>query len=565
MSPLLFWDWVGQKFIDSKTVENSYQGQSHIKPSIIMTSEKPIHTVILDAGPIIRGEPGISSLLQQCEEIVSTPEVIREIRDEATRSRLQTTLLPFLTLKSPNPHSVKVITDFARKTGDLAVLSKVDIHLLALSYEIECEKNGGDWRLRSTPGQKRTNGPSPAKIEAEAAAEKEAAENAEGEVTNLVEPTTEALVTEGGPVRIVGDLSTANPMHLDQPVQAISDSAKNLQETSEPVPIATNPEPAAPESVVTDSTISAATAPESMSESIMPEVTVLASMVPESSIQELPVKAELSKPVVPQSLVVATPEAPQESPLSLPVQELISIPDHATTSIEELSQKVGSIPVSDNTASASEDSESEGWITPSNLKKKQVEDTRHSNSTNTAPAKMQVATITGDYAMQNVLLQMNLNLLSPTLNRIRNIKTFVLRCHACFNIVKDTTKQFCPRCGKPTLTRVSCTTDSNGEFKLHLKKNMQWNHRGDRFSIPKPVAGASNGKVAGGGKNGWGNGLILAEDQKEFVRGNEEGKRLKQRDLMDEDYLPGILTGDRRVGTGKMKVGAGRNINSKKR
>jgi RNA-binding protein NOB1 len=518
-----------------------------------MTSEKPIHTVILDAGPIIRGEPGISSLLQQCEEIVSTPEVIREIRDEATRSRLQTTLLPFLTLRSPNPHSVKVITDFARKTGDLAVLSKVDIHLLALSYEIECEKNGGDWRLRSSPGQKRTNGPSPAKIEAEAAAKKEAAENAEGEVTNLVEPTTEALMTEGGPVGIVGDLSTANPMHLDQPVQAVSDSAENLQETSE----------SALESVVTDSTISAATASESLSESIIPEVTVPASIVPESLVQELPVKAELSTPVVPQLPVLATPEAPQESPSSLPVQELISIPDHATTSIEELSQKLGSTPLSDNTAS--EDSDSEGWITPSNLKKKQVEDTRHSNSTNTAPAKMQVATITGDYAMQNVLLQMNLNLLSPTLNRIRNIKTFVLRCHACFNIVKDTTKQFCPRCGKPTLTRVSCTTDSNGEFKLHLKKNMQWNHRGDRFSIPKPVAGASNGKVAGGGKNGWGNGLIFAEDQKEFLRGNEEGKRLKQRDLMDEDYLPGILTGDRRVGTGKMKVGAGRNVNSKKR
>lgn len=484
-----------------------------------MTAEKPIHTVVLDAAPIICGEPGISSLLLQCEEIVSTPEVIREIRDEATRSRLQTTLIPFLTLRSPNPHSVKVITDFARKTGDLAVLSKVDLHLLALSYEIECEKNGGDWRLRSVPGQKRTNGPSPAKVEADAAAKKDAAEKVEGEGANAQVSTTEVVVAEGGPVGAVE--TSAESVLPEQPVEVDSKIAETSQVT---------------ETVVSETTAT--------------EIPATETSDPKTAVLETPKSTE--------SQVSNTEESPSE-----PIQDTVSIADHAEISIEQLSQQLGSTPLTDNAPS---DSDSEdGWITPSNLKKKQQEDTRNVNSTNTAPAKMQVATITGDYAMQNVLLQMNLNLLSPTLGRIRNIRTFVLRCHACFNIVKDTSKQFCPRCGKDTLTRVSCTTDSNGEFKLHLKKNMQWNHRGDRFSIPKPVAGASNGKVVGGGKNGWGNGLIFAEDQKEFVRGNEEGKRLKQRDLMDEDYLPGILTGDRRAGTGKMKVGAGRNVNSKKR
>lgn len=484
-----------------------------------MAAEKPIHTVVLDAGPIIRGEPGISSLLQQCEQVVSTPEVIREIRDEATRSRLQTTLLPFLTLRSPNPESVKVITNFARKTGDLAVLSRVDIHLLALSYELECELNGGDWRLRSAPGQKRVNGPSPAKIASEAAA-KEAAANPEQEATDPMEPEAETAITEGGPVRAV-EPSTKSTAH-DQPTDVVSEVREDIPAESE----------SAPDSIPIESAI-------------------------ESEISDLPVTG----------IVVEEPTSnPAQDQEVSPSNEDASMPNHVTSSVEELSQKLADTPLSGNPASTSEDdSDGEGWITPSNLKKKQTEDTRQSNSSKNEPARMQVATITGDFAMQNVLLQMNLNLLSPTLNRIRNIKTFVLRCHACFNIVKDTTKQFCPRCGKPTLTRVSCTTDANGEFKLHLKKNMQWNSRGDRFSIPKPVAGASNGKVVGGGKNGWGNGLIFAEDQKEYVRGNEEGKRLKQRDLMDEDYLPGILTGDRRVGTGQMKVGAGRNVNSKKR
>jgi RNA-binding protein NOB1 len=127
------------------------------------------------------------------------------------------------------------------------------------------------------------------------------------------------------------------------------------------------------------------------------------------------------------------------------------------------------------------------------------------------------------------------------------------------------TKQFCPRCGKPTLTRVACSTNAAGEFTLHLKKNMQWNKRGDRFSIPKPIAGASNGKLKGGGKDGWGSGLILAEDQKEFTRAVTEEKRQKYRDLMDEDYLPGILSGDRARGGSRPKVGAGRTVNSRKR
>ena len=97
---------------------------------------------------------------------------------------------------------------------------------------------------------------------------------------------------------------------------------------------------------------------------------------------------------------------------------------------------------------------------------------------------------------------------------------------------------------------------------------MQWNHRGDRFSIPKPVSGTSNGKVGqgkGGGKGGWGQELILAEDQKEYLRATNKTNARKETNLMDEDYLPGILTGDRRRAGGRPKIGVGRNVNSKKR
>lgn len=126
-------------------------------------------------------------------------------------------------------------------------------------------------------------------------------------------------------------------------------------------------------------------------------------------------------------------------------------------------------------------------------------------------------------------------------------------------------KQFCPRCGQPALTRVACSTNAKGEFKLHLKKQMQWNTRGDRYSIPKPQHGSANNRVQGGGRGGWGHDLILAEDQKEYERARVVERKQKERSLMDEDYLPSILTGDRSRGSGRIKVGAGKNVNARKR
>ena len=108
-----------------------------------------------------------------------------------------------------------------------------------------------------------------------------------------------------------------------------------------------------------------------------------------------------------------------------------------------------------------------------------------------------------------------------------------------------------------------------GNFTLHLKKNWQWNNRGNVYSIPKPTHGSASGKgthVKGGGKNGWGRELILAEDQKEYQKKLQEQRRTKYQDLLDPDYLPGILRGARSQSSGgRIRVGAGRNVNAKKR
>ena len=168
-----------------------------------------------------------------------------------------------------------------------------------------------------------------------------------------------------------------------------------------------------------------------------------------------------------------------------------------------------------------------------------------------------------------LLISKNADVLEKSCKRIANIKQTIFRCHACFATTKDMSKQFCGRCGKPTLTRVTCTTNDKGEVKLHLKQNFQWNNKGNVYSIPKPQSGTANqkwkGPKTGGGQGGWGNGLILAEDQKEYIRAMSESKRTKQKDLMDEDSLPSIFTGERPNAGGRTRVGAGRNVNSRKR
>ena len=441
---------------------------------------KPIHTIVLDSSPLLLNSPSLSTLLAKSQTLVTTPSVISEIRDPAARSRVENLYLPFLVLRSPKPESVTFVRDFARRTGDAVVLSHTDIEVLALAYDLECERNSGDWRLRRVPGQKRVNGSPPVKVEQT--------------------PAEEAILAE-------------------RPAEEKAAEEKAAEEKA----------------------------------------------AEENAVEENAVEEKTVEYAQTTDCMEALTEGLQD--VNLEKQE---VPSNASSNSEKPLDEVNTAGNLEEDLVDSSDSDSEGWITPSNIKKHQAKDESLSISTKSESKTLQVATMTGDYAMQNVLLQMNLNLVSPsTCKRIAHLKQTILRCHGCFFTTKEMNKQFCPRCGKPTLTRVSCTTNDKGEVKLHLKANMQWNNRGNVFSIPKPVSGTSNqkwqGPRHGGGQGGWGSDLVLAEDQKEYVRAMTSGKRLKDKDLMDEDSLPSILTGDRPKGGSRVKVGGGRNINSRKR
>ncbi|KAG8218556.1 Nin one binding Zn-ribbon like-domain-containing protein [Butyriboletus roseoflavus] len=157
--------------------------------------------------------------------------------------------------------------------------------------------------------------------------------------------------------------------------------------------------------------------------------------------------------------------------------------------------------------------------------------------------------MTADFAMQNVLLQMGLTLVGTEGKRIQKVKTWVLRCHACFKICKDNSKQFCPSCGNPTLMRASVTLSSPNAaadarvMEVHLKKNFQYKLRGTKYSIPAPRPGSA--------KTGPGEGLILREDQLEYMRAKKRADGKRERD--DQRMLKGLID---RGGEGGVAVGS---------
>jgi RNA-binding protein NOB1 len=140
------------------------------------------------------------------------------------------------------------------------------------------------------------------------------------------------------------------------------------------------------------------------------------------------------------------------------------------------------------------------------------------NHLNTEPPLSQrAACATTDFAMQNVLLQMNLIVLSVDDGmRIRRLKSWVLRCGACFKIHSSPEDQgfmngrmkrlFCSHCGSDLLQRIAASVDGKtGRLKLHFSKRRQGKHlstRGTKYSLPKP-----------GRANKYQGELLLREDQ----------------------------------------------------
>ena len=95
--------------------------------------------LVIDSVGFIRSPP----LQEFGQNLITLHEVIEEIRDKEAKQRLKA--LPYdLQFIDPDTESIKVVSDFAEKTGDFPSLSATDIKVLALAYMLEVRHVGKD-------------------------------------------------------------------------------------------------------------------------------------------------------------------------------------------------------------------------------------------------------------------------------------------------------------------------------------------------------------------------------------------------------------------------------------
>lgn len=452
---------------------------------------KPVLCLVLDATPLITQ---LASAIQQYAEVFyTTPGVRSELRDEHARSQL---LLwgDGLKVRQPKPEFIEKVASFARITGDYSVLSMNDVHVIALAYELECEKTGGE-HLRAFPGEKKAGDEIRVhETKDEAQAQKE----------------EEEIFDDGPQVDDDGfQMVQKKKIKLKKQIKQEKRDAweKKERERKE-----------------------------------------------QEEIEKR--EAEQRKADLSESEQVSSSEGPSET-----------------------ADSEGALP-----EEFDDDDDDGDWITPENIEEEKLRDDNERIVENTENGSIPVALSTGDFACQNVSLQIGLNLMNSLSGRqIRRVRNYMLRCHACFSLTplpkSGAPKHFCARCGGNTLMRCAVSVNhSTGKVTPHLKQNFQWIRRGDKFSIPSPQSKNQQRVIGNGGyqhnkdnrHKSLHNPLILREDQKEYQQAikDNEWQRRRNEKLMQEwidggsadNYVsPFTVTESRHLG---VRVGRGRHANA---
>jgi len=486
------------------------------------------------------------------------PSVVAELKDKRAKDHLDWLRSEAggcqVEIREPGPEAMVAVIAFAKQTGDYSVLSRPDLSVLALTYAIEVQKHGM-WRIRDQVGgktgqQKHTiaqqmankEGGQTAKEPKKAQKVKEVVKSTKEEKA-VADPKIEDGVTEGESVS-----------SLNTPAQQSSeDSTKALQEEAEKLDIFDNP-------------------------------------VPAQTINNIPIRQ-----VEQQKDDVLTDDDEDDEETGgewITPDNITKHKNRALGLVTDEDMPLSSTPAP-KTSSGKRRTEIEeaddGWSTV--VTKKQGgngegrQDMKKAQSSG-KQVKVTVACMTGDYAVQNVLLQMGLSLVGIQGQQIKQVKSWVLRCHACFKICKDSEKKFCPQCGNPTLLRTSVTStapDSSskgGGIKVHLKKNFQYKNRGTIYSLPLPKQGKASGAKQSV--------PILREDQAEWQKAlhTEKIKKGKEERALQKalergsdslsaryeeaDELSALLAGgnvkNRTISTGLPSMGIGRkNPNERRR
>ncbi|CAC5416172.1 NOB1 [Mytilus coruscus] len=431
-------------------------------------SNKSVKHVIADAGAFIRNAP----LQSIGEHIYTIPEVVKEIKDKATLQRLQ--VLPYkIDYRTPSQESLQIVSNFSKKTGDYKSLSAVDIKVMALTYQLEKEYVGSE-HIKTVPERK---------IEWNA-------------TTKMLEKPTDiagfylSKTKSAGNSRTtsVSEKSTQPSLPKESLEQESCDTVKRNNESdlhNESDDNRLNQENSEPD--------------------LKEKVTVQIKDAKDINNSDLSGSTNVSENL--------DNEQDEEEVQAFPSEgEIIqgTLLEGDSEEEEELSDEDDS------------DDDDDGWITPRNIQ----EVKQKMGEVPSEEADVMVGCLTMDFAIQNVLIQMGLNVISVDGLLIKRAKSYVLRCSACMKVTTNVMKEFCPFCGNNALRKVSMIVEEDGSIRYFLSRRKPANTRGLKYALPLPKGGKHSQNP------------ILCADQP-FPQQRTTKKSKQKLDVFDPDYVAG--------------------------
>ncbi|GAB2212278.1 hypothetical protein Droror1_Dr00025630 [Drosera rotundifolia] len=524
-------------------------------------STKGIAVAVVDANAIIQGGERLYSI---ADRFVSVPEVINEVRDPAARHRLACLLFEVETME-PYPDAVKKVISFARETGDLQTLSDVDVKLIALAYTLESRVRGTQ-HLRENP-------PPVHMLKVKRLPEKvlpgwgdnvpnlDEWEALGGAADNNINSSSRILPLKDLSLNATADdkislqdgnvgNGTENISELDENAsQSLRTSKKYLRKQRvfniEGKKMVTSGMDASQGEYEDDAgdfqpAVSRSTHRRYLRRKARREIyeDSLKGDEHQAIDDESTEENQVTDGVAQETGNKEKGDDAAEISTILQQMRLEENSVMAHDSCEELNAssaegvtKIEALLVDDDNNENSHDGEYDHLETESHTS--EMVDTSFTDEdgvsseqswTINSLSESSVACITGDFAMQNVILQMGLRLVAPGGMQIRELHRWILKCHACLTVTPEIGRFFCPKCGNGgTLRKVAVTVGENGMVLAASCPRVSL--RGTRFSLPLPK----------GGRDAVSKNPILREDQ--LPHKMLHPKRKKKTSLLDDDIL----------------------------
>merc|ERR1719431_2573273 len=399
-----------------------------------------------------------------------------------------------ISYRQPSADAVKKVSDFARKTGDYASLSAVDIRVLAVTYDLEVEMVGTS-HLRSEPVIKKTTEFYHPKVDKEKINKSDAklpgffmGDGNESEVAQSLKKSEsfDQFSYWREPLVDLGDLTLDDDLQITISKSKTEPDFANIigEEVSEKELDSLNTY-LLKRSFFCEHEVSRV---DFAMQELLKEVIMNEEKHPNLARWSFNISSHkiMDYQEVDLSKVMKYVEKNKDI-----VLEKVFVSEDTDESSEDYQDNMshydrGYDLDSDQENDASGDDE-DGWITPGNVKTKKA--VYNGTEEGKAPQKVMVACMTTDFAMQNVCKLLGLNIIGTNGMMIKDTKTWILRCYGCFKTTPLMDRKFCPKCGNKTLKRVSVTLNKDGSQQVHISTRRQLTSKGKKFSLPAPKGG----------------------------------------------------------------------------